>query len=255
MNIKKSIKDYFSILKEEDLDILISILKDDSKISTPFEGTLFGKESIKNFIIRLKDWLKNKNADIKILNSIDTDNRIIIEFVINLNIDDKSVELPAVVVIEIEKNLVNNIRIYHSSFPLTGKHGIIKPVLKPVDNLEIPEVIMRYMKAINDADKGLVLSLFEDDAYVQEPSGSKYRHKGKTGLKDFYEYALNSGGIPLQHCTATFDGKHFAVEYVFDQWGNLKFKPQAGIAIYEISNTDKIAAVRIYDDASPPTKS
>lgn len=252
MNIKKSIKDYFSILKEEDLDILISILKDESTISTPFEETLIGKDNIKNYIIRLKDWLKNKNANIEIFNSIDTDNRLIIEFVINLNIDDKFVELPAVVVIDIEKNLVNNIRIYHSSWPLTGKHGIIKPVLKPVDNLDEPDIIIRYMQGIKNADIEMVLSLFEEDGYLQEPSGSKFRHKRKTGLREFYNYAFYKGGVPLKHCTATFDERYFAVEYVFDQWGNVRFESQAGIAIYEIGKTGKIAAVRIYDDASPP---
>jgi hypothetical protein len=108
------------------------------------------------------------------------------------------------------------------------------------------------MKGIKNADIDLVLSLFEDEAYVQEPSGSQFRHYGFKGRKKFYSSAFDNGGVPLKHCTATFDGVCFAVEYIFNKWGKSKFEHQAGIAIFDIGKTGKIKAVRIYDDVSPP---
>ncbi len=252
MNIKKIIKKYFTVLKKEDIDNLSSVLNNESIMYTPFEGKIIGRNDIKNYFIEQKEWLNSKKAKIDVINTIDNNNRIVIEFVIFFNKQDEPIELPVVAVLDIDNSSINSIRIYHSTWPLTGKHTVIKPILETEEILDEPDIISMYMQGIKNADKEFVLSLFEEKAYVQEPSGSKFRHQGKAEREKFYSYALDKGGVPLKHCTATFDGKHFAVEYVFDEWGNKKFEPQAGIAIYEIGESGKIAAVRIYDDASPP---
>ncbi len=68
----------------------------------------------------------------------------------------------------------------------------------------------------------------------------------------FHEMVLASGGgVPLRHCTATFDGRRFAVEYVCD-WGRAKLPQQAGIGTYKMDDDGPLPAVRIYDDVSPP---
>ena len=252
MNIKNIIKKYFTILTKEDIDNLSSILSNKCIMYTPLEGKIFGRDNIKKYFIQQKEWLNTKKAKVDIINTIDINHRIVIEFVIFFNKQNQSIELPIVAVLDIENNSISSIRIYHSSWPLTAEHIVIKPILEPEENLDEPDIISLYMQGIKNADKEFVLSLFEEKAYVQEPSGSKFRHQGKTGREKFYSFALDKGGVPLKHCTATFDGKHFAVEYVFDEWGDKKFEPQAGIAIYEIGESGKIAAVRIYDDASPP---
>jgi hypothetical protein len=252
MNIKELLKEYLTVLKKEDIEALASLLDSNSTIYTPLDGLISGRDKIKKYIIKQKDWLNTKNARVEIFNIIDVKNRVVIELNIFYDKGEKTVELPFVIVLDIENNIIINIRIYHSTWPTTGKHSVIKPLLKPDDNLIEPEIITEYMKGLKNADKDLVLSLFEEDAYVQEPSGSKYKHTGKSGRNNFYSFALDKGGVSLKHCTATFDGRHFAVEYVFDEWGDKKFEPQAGIAIYEIGESGKLAAVRIYDDASPP---
>lgn len=252
MNIKEVLKEYLTILKKEDIDALSSLLNNESTIYTPLDGLISGRDKIKKYVIKQKDWLNNKNARVEIFNIIDVKNRVVLELIIYYEKGEKTIELPFVTVLDIKENIIQNIRIYHSSWPTTGKHGVIKPILKPDKTLVEPDVITKYMQGLKSADKDLILSLFEKDAYIQEPSGSKYRHFGESGRDEFYSFALDKGGVPLQHCTATFDGKHFAVEYIFDEWGNKKFEPQAGIAIYEIGETGKIAAIRIYDDASPP---
>ena len=252
MNIKKIIKKYFTVLKKEDIDNLSSILNNESIMYTPFEGKIIGRNDIKNYFIIQKEWLNSKKAKIDVINTIDNNNRIVIEFVIFFNKQGKLIELPVVAVLDIDNSSINSIRIYHSTWPLTGKHTVIKPILEPEEILDEPDIISMYMQGIKNADKEFVLSLFEEKAYVQEPSGSKFRHQGKAEREKFYSFTLDKGGVHLKYCASTFDGKHFAVEYVFDEWGDKKFEPQAGIAIYEIGESGKIAAVRIYDDASPP---
>jgi hypothetical protein len=251
MNIKKIIKEYFTILKKEDIESLSSILNVKSILYTPLDGKIIGRENIKNYILKQKEWLNTKKAKVEVINYIDNTNRVVIELVTYLKKDSKEIELPIVAVLDIKNYFISSIRIYHSTWPLTGKHNKIKPILDPEDHLDEPEIISLYLEGIKNADKEFVLSLFEDRAYIQEPNGSKFRHHGKAELEKFYNIALDKGGVPLKHCTSTFDGKHLAVEYVFDEWGDKKFEPQAGIAIYEIGESGKIAAVRIYNDSSP----
>jgi hypothetical protein len=252
MNIKNIFKEYFTILKKEDIDNISSVLNNDCILYTPLNGKISGRKKIKNYFIKQKIWLNIKKAKIDMINTIDINKRIIIEFVIFYNKGIEVIELPIVAVLDIDNNSIISIRIYHSTWPINKSHSVIKPILEPEHDLDEPDIIKLYMQGIKNADKEFVLSLFEERAYIQEPSGSKFIHKGKTGLEKFYSNALDKGGVNLKHCTATFDGRHFAVEYVFDEWGNKKFEPQAGIAIYEIGETGKIAAVRIYDDATPP---
>ena len=251
MNIKNILKQYLTVFKKEDIENLSSILNNKSTLYTPLDGLISGRDNITKYIIKQKEWLNVKNARVEIFNIIDIKNRIIMELNIFYERGETTIELPFIVVIDINKNVITDIRLYHSSLPTTGKHIVIKPILKPDNNLVEPDIITEYVRGIKKADKDLVLSLFEDDAYVQEPSGSKYKHQGIEALNEFYSFMLSKGGVSINHCTATFDGKHFAVEYIIDEWGNKKFEPQAGIAVYEIGKTGKIAAVRIYDDASP----
>jgi hypothetical protein len=128
------------------------------------------------------------------------------------------------------------------------------PLLKPVENLDEPEVIKRYTTVLRKGDADAVLKLFEDKGYVREPSGSKYKHKGRNGQKEFYIQALEAGGISIKHCTAIVEGTRTAVEYICDGWGNLEFEPQAGMAVYELGATGLLYAARIYDDVTPPNE-
>ena len=66
------------------------------------------------------------------------------------------------------------------------------------------------------------------------------------------EYNFNIPEELFKTIEDEFGGAKIAQKYldskdttVFDEWGNKKFEPQAGIAIYEIGETGKIAAVRI----------
>jgi len=254
MNLKKIIKEYFTILKKEDINNLSSILNNECILYTPFEGEIKGRNNIKKYFINQKEWLNSKKAKVDVINTIENNYRIIVEFIIFYDKQEKSIELPAVAVLDIDNKSINSIRIYHTTLPITGEHVIIQPGLEPEPSLDDPDIISLFIQGIKNGDIDFILSLFEDDAYIQEPSGSKFRHHGKMNIEKFYNFALRNGGIPLKKCTSTYDGKNFALEYIFEEWENKKFKPHAGIAVYEISESGKISAIRIYDDLSPYMK-
>jgi len=251
MNAKDKIKAYFA-LKKKDIDTLFSLLKEDSTIFTPNDGLIKGRETIKKFVLNEKKWLNDQEAKIELMNFIDTEKRLIIELIFCYPDQDSKIEVPTAVVMDIESDYIKHIRFYHSNWPRLKTHKIIKPVLKSKNDLNEPDILKQYLDGLRKANKDLILSLFEKNAYVQEPSGSRFRHNGPKEINEFYNHALAKGGIPLKLCTVTFDGKQVGIEYVFDEWGNKKFDTQAGIAVYKIGNSGKIAEVRIYDDATPP---
>jgi hypothetical protein len=97
------------------------------------------------------------------------------------------------------------------------------------------------------------VATFEPDASVREPAGGPYVHRGHAELRALYTlFFFNGGGIPLEHCTATDDGRACALEYNVVRWGRTELPPEAGIAVYVRGQSGKLVAARIYDDSDPP---
>jgi hypothetical protein len=72
-------------------------------------------------------------------------------------------------------------------------------------------------------------------------------------LRALYErFFSNGGGIPLEHCAVTDDGRGSALEYNVNAWGRTVLPPEAGIAVYARGDSGKLAVARIYDDVDPP---
>ena len=87
----------------------------------------------------------------------------------------------------------------------------------------------------------------------REPAGGPHVHRGEGELRALYELLFsNGGGIPLEHCAVTDDGRACAVEYNVVRWGRTELPPEAEIAVYVRGESGKLAAARIYDDSDPP---
>lgn len=245
---------YFTWLSAGDTESFRGLFRDLPVMNTPTDGEIRGNADFERFVRYQQEWLGNRKATASLLAVTAGEERIVVEFVLDLQQDARTIDLPVAVVADREGDGVAAIRVYHSTWPLTGDHSIRPPILHPAADLEEPLIIRRYMAGIGTPDRESVLALFEGDGYVREPSGDAYRHDGPGGVRAFYEKALAGGGVRLQHCTATFDGTRCAVEYICDGWGRLRFAPQAGIAVYELGSTGRIRAVRIYDDVTPPAE-
>src|SRR5829696_2696376 len=180
------------------------------------------------------------------------------EVVLNLLADDGGrVELPVAVVSDRNPDrTVKVIRVYHSTWPLTGEHRVRPPLLPADPNLHVEGIAGDYQRALAEGDLEGILATFEPDGYAREPSGAAYLHRGIAALRELYAHMFaNSGGIGLDHCTLTDDGVRCAIEYNGVRWGNTEIPPQAGIAVYERGRSGLLAAARIYDDVEPPAVS
>jgi hypothetical protein len=114
-------------------------------------------------------------------------------------------------------------------------------------------VVGDYQRALAAGDAEAVVASFESEAYVREPAGSAYVHRGRDGLLALYRrFFSNGGGIRLEPCTVTDDGRACALEYNLLRWGRTQLAPEAGLAVYVRGASGRLASARIYDDADPP---
>jgi ketosteroid isomerase-like protein len=126
-------------------------------------------------------------------------------------------------------------------------------VLQEHHDLPLAGIVGEYQQALAAGDAEAVVACFEPDAVLREPSGGSYVHRGRAELRTLFErFFSNGGGIPLEHCTVTDDGRACAIEYNVVSWGRTALLPEAGIAVYVRGASGKLAAARIYDDADPP---
>ncbi len=82
--------------------------------------------------------------------------------------------MPVVIVADHSGDRVSAIRVYHSTWPFTGKHLVRPPFLKPGEYLEEPAIVKQYTATLRKGDANMVLTLFEDKGYVRETFDSSY---------------------------------------------------------------------------------
>ncbi|GAB4360394.1 MAG: hypothetical protein Kow006_30240 [Gammaproteobacteria bacterium] len=224
-------------------------------IDTPLSGAIDGADALGAALEQEGHWWREHLREIRPLTSLETGHWLVGELEVDLHHEGRHFDLPVALVGQKCPGGLGQIRLYHSTWPLSGRHTYRAPIVWPGHREEEPQVIARYFEALDQGDAGQALELFAPDAYAREPSGSAYRHEGAQELKRFYEKALSDGGIRLTHSTTAFDGRLFAVEFICDGWGSTTFDPMAGCACYELTDDQQfIRAVRIYDDVTPPSE-
>jgi hypothetical protein len=250
----QAVRGFYSSLIAGDSTGLMFLFGGPPKIDTPVDGNVEGSASFQRFVIDQRKWLGAREAEVENIALTETDKCAVAEIVLNLKQENEAIQLPVALVADIAGGMVTWLRIYHSTWPLTGSHRVRGPLMKRATRLAQPETIKTYMSGIRKPHKDKVLSLFAEDGYVREPSGGDYKHTGSEELDQFYSVALATGGIPLAHCSATFDGTCCAIEYNCDSWGSSTIPPQAGCAVYEMNKDEQLVGVRIYDDITSPSE-
>jgi hypothetical protein len=173
--------------------------------------------------------------------------------VLHLDSDDGAVSLPVAVVADRRLDgRIEEVRVFFSSRPLTGRHANRPPLLQPDPGLTASDVVAEYLRAFAAGERDAIVAAFEPGGYARELGGSQRIHSGTDGLSAFYERLFSDGGIPLETCALIDDGRGCALEYNVVQWGAKRLPPQASVAVLVRGRRGKLAAVRIYDDVEPP---
>jgi SnoaL-like domain len=245
---------YFDGLLTGEMDALVGSFAGEPELHDPVRGRVKGAGAFARFVTETKAWLADRNVTVEDVNFILTPRRGVEEVVLHLDGDDGRIALPLALTGErSEDDRIVELRIYFSAWPLTGGHATRPPVLQPDPDLDVAGIVGEYQRALAAGDVEATLAAFEPDGYMREPAGDAYVHRGTDELRALYEaFFSNGGGIPLEHCAVTDDGRSCALEYNVVAWGRTHMQPEAGIAVYVRSDNGKLASARVYDDADPP---
>ncbi len=249
---------YEGILADEPDALVRSFAARRPVLDDPRVGYVEGARGLRAFVAGTAEWLRERDAVVENVALTRTPNRTVEEVVLNLLTDDGGrVELPVAIVTDRNPDrTLKVIRVYHSTWPLTGEHRVRPPLLPADPNLHPQGTPALYQSALAEGNLAGIVATFEPEGYAREPSGAAYLHRGVEALYALYGHLFaNAGGIGLEHCTLTDDGVRCAIEYNCVRWGDAEIPPQAGVAVYERGGSGLLAAARIYDDVDPPSVS
>jgi ketosteroid isomerase-like protein len=245
---------FFDGLLAGELDALIGSFAGEPELHHPVRGRIRGTRAFATYVSETNAWLHQRNVSVENVEYVVAGRRGFAEVVLHLDGETAPVDLPVAVVSEKQSDgRILELRIYYSSWPLTGRHVNRPPLLQPDTQFRETDVVADYQRALAAGDVATIVSTFEPDGYAREPAGGKYVHTGLDSLRAFYELLFsNDGGIPLEHCAVIDDERACALEYNVVRWGKTELPPQAGVAVYLRGESGKLAAARIYDDVNPP---
>ncbi len=244
---------FFAGVLTGEMDALIGSFAGEPELHHPVRGRIRGERAFAAYATETKEWLEGREASIEDVDHIVKPSDGVEEVVLHLGGQPGRVDLPVAVSASKSDRGLEELRVYYSSWPLTGRHANRPPVLQPGPELREPDFVAEYQGALAAGDADAIVAMFEPDGYAREPAGADYVHRGPDGLRRFYESLFsNGGGIPLEHCAVIRNERACALEYNVVRWGETDLQPQAGIAVYVRGESGKLAAARIYDDADPP---
>ena len=245
---------YFDGLMSGEPDALVESFAGEPELHDPVRGRVKGTRAFEAFVTEMNAWIARRNVSVQDVDHVVTERRGFEEVVLQLDGDTGRVELPVAIVADREADgRIDELRIYSSTWPLTGRHANRPPVLQPDPELRESDIVAEYQRALAAGEVDAIVAAFESDGYAREPAGGRYIHTGPDGLRSFYQLLFsNDGGIPLERCALIDDGRACALEYNVVRWGRTELPPEAGVAVYVRGQGGKLAAARIYDDADPP---
>ena len=241
---------YFAGLKTGETDALIRSFADEPELHHPVRGRVKGARAFALFVTETNAWMDERNVSIEYVDRVFTERRGVEEVVLHLDGEAGRVDLPFALVADRRRDgRIEELRIYFSTWPLSGRHANRPPLLQPDPELREPTAVAEYLRALAVGDVDAIVAAFEPDGHVRESVGGEHIHRGHEGLREYYDKLFsNDGGIPLEHCAFADDTRACALEYNVVRRGQTPL-PEAGFAVYVRGEGGKLNAARIYDDA------
>lgn len=246
---------FFDGLMTGELDAMLESFAGAPELHHPVRGRIKGVRAFSKFVVETRAWLSQSGSSVEDLDHVIRGGRRGCgEVVLHLEEASGRVSLPVAIVADKETGgQIDELRMYYSSWPLTGRHANRPPLLQADPEVAESDVVAEYQRALASGDVDAIMAVFEPDGYAREPAGGDHVHRGPDGLRAFYKRLFsNGGGIPLEQCAVVEDEQACALEYNVARWGTTELPPQAGVAVYVRGQNGKLAAARIYDDVDPP---
>ena len=244
---------FFDGLLSGELDGLVESFAGKPELHDPLRGRIKGKRALQGYVADMRAWLSQHHASTEEVARVLGEGRDVEEVVLHLEVETGPVGLPVAIVADRRPDgRIDELRIYHSSWPVKGHHLNRPPLLQPDPELRPPDIVVAFGSALAAGDLDSILATFEEDGSLREPAGDPYLYTGPDGLRAFYQPLLSRGGIPLELCTMICDDRVCALEYNVVGWGPMVMPPQAAMGVFVQGASGRLAALRLYDDVDRP---
>ena len=245
---------FYDGLLSGEIDALVGSFAGVPEVHHPVRGRIKGEPAFRRYVAETIARLAERNVEVEDINVASGGARGVEEVVLHVDGDGGRIGLPVALAADHDEDeRILELRLYFSSWALTGRHANRPPLLQADADLSEPDVVGAYQRALATGDVEAVLETFEPGGSMREPAGDAYLHRGADELRALYErFFSNGGGIRLERCAVTDDGRACALEYNVVGWGRTALPPEAGLAVYVRGESGKLAAARVYDDAEPP---
>jgi hypothetical protein len=244
---------FFEGLLAGEPDALVGSFAGEPELYDPVRGRVKGAQAFRAFVARMSAWMVDHHVVVEHVEHAVLAQRGFEEVILHFDGASGRVDLPFAIVADRPDGRIDELRIYYSSLPLTGRSAHRPPLLQGDPQLRASDVVGAYQRALAAGDVDAVVGAFEPDGYARGPAGADDLHRGPDGLRAFYERLFsNGGGIPLEACALVDDGRACALEYNVVRWGQADLTPQAGIGVYVRGQNGKLEAARAYGDVGPP---
>jgi hypothetical protein len=253
-SLRELVEEYLPLSATGAAEAVAELFEPDGLVDEP-AGRAAGRRELQVLAERRFIWLAERRADVRPVRTTSTVERAVHECVLTLAPSAGSVvELPVALVGEPgPQGLLARLRVYHSTWPLRGRHEVRPRLLPPDPSIRLEGAVASYQEALAAGSVAGVLAAFAAGGCAREPAGGEHTSCGHEELAKFYAALFaNGGGIALEHATLTDDGVAAAIEYTCVRWGSTTLPPQAGVAVYERGDDGLLVAARIYDDVDPP---
>lgn len=167
---------YFEGLTSGDTAALVGSFAGEPELHHPTRGRVRGARAFERFADVQRGWLITRNAETQHVGFVVTPNRSVEELILHLDANDERVALPVPIATDRtgDAHLVE-LRMYFSTWPLTGRHAVRPPLLQLEPGLEAAGVIGEYQRALAAGDVEAAVACLEPDDSFREPAGSVHR--------------------------------------------------------------------------------
>ncbi|MBM3702978.1 MAG: hypothetical protein FJW63_08340 [Actinobacteria bacterium] len=238
-------------------------------IDDPFAGRNTG-DSANNMI---KDWRSVKGAIVK---SIKLEHFTIAnecsaaEITLSISQSSKHINLPIVVVADINGKKWDRVRIYYRRAWIDGKQHVRPRMLDKRKLGKMPPIVEEYHRCLREGDVEGMLKVFTPEGCYLDGHGQSTNlslgigmgyFEGKEGIRDVFNQLATfehgdgndylkgaSVGEYLEHLNIFSDERTTVLEFNIVRPNDPENSIQAGVACYELADDGLLLGARIYDE-------
>jgi hypothetical protein len=246
---------YFDGLMAAEPDALINSFAGEPELHHPVRGRIKGARAFEAIVGETNAWLRQRNVLAEDVEHVVTERRGFEEVVLHLDGETGRVELPVAIVADRQSDgRIVELRIYFSSWPLTGCHANRPPLLQPDPELRESDVVAEYQRAQGrrrQRDRGGIRTArLRPRACGGPVRPQRSRRPARLLRAVVLERGRHSPGTLRTHRRRA----RVRAGVQRGAWGKTELPPEAGVAVYVRGQSGKLAAARIYDDADPPLR-